>query len=329
MNKIVILFLLTISIYASPVEVSVINPMYNKENLTLAVDGIVVSKKTTIITARSSGILKLFTYDNARVNKGDKIASIVDKRRTKRLALLQKKLLLEEKQIASQNLKFHDVKEIYKLGVGSHNSYLSEELLLNQIQELYENSKTEYETLALEEKNALILASEDSSITNLLPQNSYVTYGMTLATLVTKDTMIKLFVDVNYAMQLKKEMKVKINSGSKNFDAVISHVLFQSSNNLVEVMVTSQRKLPLHSTVSAEISLKSLAGLTLPKESIVLVENHPAVYIVKNSIAHLVFVDIIEDRIDSVLIKNTIPKESKVVLKNAYMLHDNLKVDVK
>lgn len=329
MNKIVTLFLLTIGIYASSVEVSVINPLYNKENLTLAVDGVVVSKKTTIITAQSSGILKLFTYDNARVSKGDKIASIVDKRRTKRLALLQKNLLLEKKQIALQNLKLHDVKEMYKLGVGSHNSYLSEELLLNQIQELYENSKTEYETLVLEEKNALILANEDSSITDLLPENSYVTYGMTLATLVTKDTMIKLFVDANHAMQLKKDMKVKINSDSKNFDGVISHILFQSSNNLVEVMVTSKTKLPLHSNVNAVIFLKSLAGLTIPKESIVLVDNHPAIYIIKNSIAHLVFVDIIEDKIDNVLIKNTIPKESKIVLKNAYMLHDNLKVDVK
>ena len=231
--------------------------------------------------------------------------------------------------MASQKLKLHDVKEMYKLGVGSQNSYLSEELVLNQLQELYENSKTEYETLALEEKNALILADEDSSITDLLPQNSYVTYGMTLATLVTKDTMIKLFVDANYAMQLKKGMTVKINSGSTNFDGAISHVLFQSSNNLVEVMVTSKTKLPLHSNVSATISFKILVGLTIPKESIVLVDNHPAIYTIQNSIAHLVFVDILKDMIDTVLIKNTIPKESKIALKNAYMLHDNLEVDVK
>lgn len=329
MNKILTFFLLTLSIYASSVEVSVINPIANKENLTLTADGVVVSKNKTIITAQSTGILKLFTYNNMPVKKGDKIASIVDIRRTKRLALLQKNLLLKKHQIASQELKLHDAKEMYRLGVGSQNSYLKEELALNQLQELYENSKTEYETLALEEKNALIFADEDGSIIDLLPQNSYVTYGMTLATLVTKDTMIKLFVDANYAMQLKKNMKVKIHSDSKNFDATISHVLFQSSNNLVEVMVTSKTKLSLHSNVSATLSLKSLVGLIIPKESIVLVDNHPAIYTIQNGIAHLVFVDILKDMIDRVLIKNTIPKESKIALKNAYMLHDNLKVDVK
>ncbi len=327
MNKILTFLLFTLNLYAS-VEVSVITPEPAKRDTTFTADGVVVAKNAISITAKTTGFLNLFTYENANLNKGDKIASIVEERRTKKLALLEKNLILQKDQIVSQNLKVHDVKEMYRLGVGSQSSYLNEALILSQMQGLYENSKTEYDTLALEEKNSLILAPEECFIMNLLPENSYVGYGLPLATLVTTDTLIKLFVEADYAVQLKNGMNVAINSDTQNFDAHISHVLAQSSNNLVEVMVDSDIKLPLHTTLSATLSLKSLEGLIIPKDCIVLVDNHPAIYTIQNGIAHRVYVDILKDNLDTVLIKDTIDKESKVAHKNAYMLHDGLEVSV-
>jgi hypothetical protein len=50
---------------------------------------------------------------------------------------------------------------------------------------------------------------------------------------------------------------------------------------------------------------------------------------IQNGVSHLFFVEIIKDRVDTVLIKNTIDPKSKIALKNAYMLHDKLEVDVK
>jgi len=267
---------------------------------------------------------------NSFVSKGEAIAKVSNKPREKKLKLLAESLELQKMQIALQQEKIKTAKDKYKMGVGSKNSYLSQKIALKQLQEQYNIKKNEYETLLIEKKNSTIYASKSGLITNLIANNSYINYGTKIATLLEKDNLIKLFVDNSYAQEIDKNMDVKILSNYKNCDAKVLSVLPRSSNNLIEVMAQPNEQLPLNLHINGQIILKYSDGLLIPKSAIVLVENHPAVYVIDDkNIAHIVVVEILKDMVDKALIKNTLSSDAKIALKNAYMLHDNLEVSVK
>ncbi len=314
---------------SSSVEISVINPEMNSQPITIEAEGVVTAKNTTVLTAKSSGIFQPFVHNNANIKKGDKIAKIIDERRIKKLKLLQSKLALQEIEIKSQTVKVSDTKEMYTMGVGSKNSYLNEKLLLEQLKESYHTIKNEYATLLLEEQNSHVYALQDGFITNLLSKNAYVDYQTQLATLLTKETSVKLFVDSAYAKNLHKNMQVILRSNYAQINGIVTDILNNSSNNLIEVMVKPDKPMPLNLHVNASIILKNVTGLKIPKDCVVLVDNHPAIYVIKDNIAHLVFVDIQKDMIQNVLIKNSLAKDTQIAYKNAYLLHDGLKVTVK
>jgi multidrug efflux pump subunit AcrA (membrane-fusion protein) len=329
MKTIYLLLILLSSIYASSVEISVIHPKVGSDSLTITAQGVVIPQNKTVLSAQTTGILKLFVANNSYVKKGDKIAYIEDERRTQNLQLLKQKLLLEAKALQAQTDKLKNAKEKFSMGVGAKNVYLSEQLSLNQLKELHENTKTRYKLVALEEKNAHLLSSQNATLINLAPQNSYISYGMPLATLLTKNTFVKLFIDAQYIHQIKVGMQVKLSSSYGNTTGVITTILPKSSDNMSETIVKPKSRLPQNLQLNAKVILKEYRGLFIPKESIVLVNNAPAVYLIKDGVAHLVFIDIIKDMLNKVLIKNTLSKGAEIALKNAYMLHDNLEVFIK
>jgi len=263
------------------------------------------------------------------VKQGEKIAKIVDERRVKRLKLLEDNLALQKATIKSQIIKLHDAKDMYTMGVGSKNNYLNEKVLLEQLKESYQTIKNEYTTLLLEEQNSNVYAPQNGYIMNLLPKNAYVNYQTQLATILTKETSVKLFVDLTYAKNINKGMQVKLNSTYTDTQGAVTDILNKSSNNLLEIIVRPSEQMPLNLHVNAKIILKKVTGLQLPKSSIVLVNNHPAVYVIKNNTAHLIFIEIQKDMIQSVLIKNTLAKDTLIAYKNAYLLHDGLEVTIK
>lgn len=331
MFKIVIAsILIVMPIFASSVSVSVIKP--SEKNIALTVDatGTAISKNRTSITAKTNGLLEMQVPQNSFVKKGELIAKVSDKPREKKIEFLKKSLALQKNQIALEQENIKIAKEKYDMGVGSKNSYLSEKILLAQIQEQYTTKKNEYDTLLLEQTNSMVYAPKSGVLTNMIADNSYVNYGANIATLLEKDNLIKLFVNSSYAQKIQKNMDVTILSSYKNCSAKVVNILPQSSNNLVEVIVQPNTELPLNLQINAQIILKKLDGLLIPKSAIVLVENHPAVYVIDDkNIAHTMFVEIQKDMLDKALIKNTLPKNAKIALQNAYMLHDNLEVSIK
>jgi len=218
---------------------------------------------------------------------------------------------------------------MYTMGVGSKNNYLNEKILLEQLKENYQTIENEYTTLLLEEQNSNIYAPQDGYIMNLLSKNAYVNYQTQLATILTKKTSVKIFLDLSYAKSIAKGMQIELNSSYTHTKGVVSDILNKSSNNLLEVIVKPNEQMPLNLHVNAKVILKKVTGLQLPKSSIVLVNNHPAIYIIKNNIAHLLFVEIQKDMIQNVLIKNDLAKDALIAYRNAYLLHDGLKVMIK
>jgi multidrug efflux pump subunit AcrA (membrane-fusion protein) len=330
MKKIYLILILILNSYASSsVEVSVIKPKVGDASITIEANGIVIPKNKRVLTAQTTGILQLFTHNNASVKQGELIAYVKDERRKKKLQLLKQKLLIQKRELQAQQYKLTDAKEMYTMGVGSKNIYLSEKLALEQLQELYNNTKTAYVTLQQEETNAHIIADENATLINLLPQNSYISYGMPLATLLTQNSIVKLFVDSQYIHQLKKGMEVEIYSSFGNTKGIITALLAKTSDNLSEVIVLPQMQLPQNLQITANIIVKNYHGTYIPKESVVLTQNIPTIYIIKDGVAHQFFIDIVKDMVDRVLIKDNLPKDTNIALKNAYMLHNNLEVSVK
>jgi len=329
MNKIILLFWIHTALFASMIEVDVISPKQTTQALSIEVNGIVIPEQKSIITSKSKGIIKLFINNNTNILKGDKIAQIIDERREQNLQLLKTKLTLVESELKLEKIKLADIKEMYSMGVGSKNSYLNEQLLYEQLKEKFQTLDSEYKIVELEQKNSTIYAVQSGTITNLIPLNSYISYGTSIATFIAKESVVKLFVDATYANKLQIGNSVIIENSSINIKAKIIHILPISKNNLIEIIAKPEHNLPLHMQVNASINLASIQGLIIPKSAIVLVQHHPAVYTIKNKVAHLHFVTILKDMLQTVLIKNTLDKDAKVVIKNSYMLYDGLKIIVK
>jgi len=329
-KTVIVSILITIPIFASTVFVSVIKPI--KKNIAVTIDttGTVIAKNKMNITVKTSGLLEMKVAQNSFVVKGELIAKVSDKPREKKIEFLKRSLLLQKMQVALQRDKTLIANDKYKMGVGLKNSYLSQKILLAQMKEQYSTTKNEFETLLLEQTNSMLYAPKNGFLINIVADNSYINYGAKIATLLEKENFIKLFIDSSYAQAIHKDMDVKIFSSYKNCNAKVINVLPKSSNNLMEVIVQSKEQFPLNLQINAQIILKKLDGLLIPKSAIVLVENHPAIYAIDDkNIAHVVFVEILKDMVNKALIKNTLSNDAKIVLKNAYMLHDNLAVSVK
>ena len=328
--KMLLLIFISLALFASGLTVSVTHALKKSLPLTLQATAVVVAKNQSVITTQTAGVVHFFIAQNAFVSHGDLIAKVSNPLRQKRLQFLKNRVALQTNELNTERRKLKNIKEKYTMGVGSKNSYLSEKIAFSQLKEIEENTQNEYDILLQEQLNAAIYAPKDGVITNLSANNSFIHYGEKIASLLSRDNFVKLFVDAAYAQKIKKGMLVKLQSSYKNCTATIINVLPKSSNNLIEVMAKPTVKLPLNLQLNAQIELKILTGVLIPKEAIVLVNNHPAIYLIdEKNIAHLFFIEIQKDMIQSALIKNTLPKNARIALKNAYMLHDNLEVSVK
>jgi len=329
-KKISLLILLLLPILALSAEVSIIVPKKESMSIALSATALVIPKNTMLITVKSTGIIHFLVSNHSKVSKGELIAQIVDTPREKKLKHLERKLISEEKQVKIEKQKLTTSNNKIKMGVGSKNNFLTEKILLSQAKERYEATKNAYKILLLEEKNTKIFAPSSGILSNLNANNSYVKYGQAIATVLDENNIVKLFVDASRIEEIKKGLSVSLQSTYKNCEATILSILPQSTHNLIEVIAEPQEKLPLNLQLNAEIILKQARGLAIPKEAIVLVNNHPALYVVdEKNIAHLVFIEILKDMQTKALIKETLPKNAKIALKNAYMLHDNIEVSIK
>ncbi|MCF6308984.1 MAG: HlyD family efflux transporter periplasmic adaptor subunit [Sulfurimonas sp.] len=329
MNKLFLFLLMMKSLLlASSIEVSVVTPVQNSDTIKIEADGLVISKNITL-TAKTSGIIHRYVNDNVNVAKGELLAKVDDKRRHMKLNYLKERLKFLDNQLIFEKDRVQEIQEKYKMGIAPKNEFLNEKIILEQFQESKKSTLSDYKILQLEEKESVVIAKEDGFITQLSNENKFVNYGDSLGILTPKDVEVKLFVDSKYANNIQEGMNVNMQSSYGKMTGTVRGVLAQTSSNLLEVMVASNSILPVNLQLKAEINIQNIKGLKIPKSAIVLVDNQPAVYEIRDGIVHLKFIEILSDRVDFALIKNTLSKDAKIALKNTYMLHDNLEVIVK
>lgn len=328
MNKLFLFLLMKSLLLASSIDVSVVTPVQNSDTIKIEADGLVISKNITL-TAKTRGIIHRYVNDNVNVTKGELLAKVDDKRRLVKLNSLKERLKFLDNQLIFEKDRVQEIQEKYKMGIAPKNEFLNEKIILEQFQESKKSTLSDYEILQLEEKESVVIAKEDGFITQLSNENKFVNYGDSLGILTPKDVEVKLFVDSKYANNIQEGMNVNMQSSYGKMTGTVRDVLAQTSSNLLEVMVASNSILPVNLQLKAEINIRNIKGLKIPKSAIVLVDNQPAVYEIREGIVHLKFIEILSDRIDFVLIKNSLSKDAQIAFKNAYMLHDNLEVTVK
>jgi len=326
MNKVFLWLLM--SLYASAsVSISTLKPISKETPLTLSLNAMVLADNPSIISSESIGIIRTFISLNGFVKKGQKIAQIIDSPRQAKLPLLRRQIHLLDLQEERQRKKIKISQNKFKAGLGSKESSLSQKIILDDLQSKLDSSKNTLKILELEEKNSLILAKEEGFISQIVANNSYITYGQKIATLSQNKQSIKVFIPSIYAKNIHENMPITIKSMYQNSQAKIENILYESTHNFIEMIVKSPVMYPLNLQVKAEIRLLLQNMLSIPKKSVVLVNNLPAIFIIKKHKAILHFITIIKDTSTQVLIKNTLNPNDEIALDNAYLLSDGLEVD--
>lgn len=214
------------------------------------------------------------------------------------------------------------------LGVISQNALLDQENMLEDKKIALNQTKTDLSRLELQNNFAALKAPADGYIEEILPDGSYVTYGQSVCKVINADVQVRLFVAPLVAKALHIGQKTTIEAQGVSSEAKIVAMMPKSDNNLLDVIALPSKTLPVGLHIEAKIETAHTEGWIIPKESIVLVQNTPALFLIQKNKAVLHFITVKKDLVDKVLISDHLKPEDKIALKNAYMLHDGAVVEV-
>lgn len=310
------------------VKVSLASPLRSSMPLNQTVTGITEPRLKITLNILSEGTVHLKSYDGQQVHKGDTVAVISNDQRENMIRSFNENIKLLEHQIKAGKEKLYSAKEMLKLGIVSKNTVLDARNALEDKKVVLNQTKIELGKLELQNTASVIKAPADGYIEALLPDGSYVSYGQVLCKIIDSRVQTRLYVPPIFAKELHIGQKVEILGQGITSTAKIVAIMPQSNDNLLDVIAFPEKSLPVGLHIEAQIEMSETKGWIIPKDSIVLVQNRPAVYLIENNKAVLHFVTVQKDMIDKVLVTDHFQPHDNIALKNAYMLHDGASVEV-
>lgn len=310
------------------VKVSVVSPKTADMNISIEVHGITEPVLYYTVNSQSDGVLHTKVINTQKVKKGEIVATLESPALTNKIMRLQNSVRLYKEQLNIESKKLNSCNEMLKMGIIGSNDYLTQKAVLTEKEAALSNAKGELENLNLMKLHSVIKAPISGYITNLQADGTYISYANPICNVQTDSVQIRLYIPVLYQKTIKKGQNVTLHVGQEDVHATVSQILPSTTNNLAEVIAQTKTPLLVGLNVEASIDTQKKSGWIIPKDSIILVQNRPAVFIIKNNTAHLHFVDVQKDMIDKVLIIDQLSTEDKIAYKNSYMLHDNSVVEV-
>ncbi|MBU1643058.1 hypothetical protein KKE54_06825 [bacterium] len=310
------------------VKVSVVSPQSSEAVIGLNTRGVVEPAVALSINAQSDGIFHSKTAVSSYVNKGDKIGVLTDPARTMQLSALRTKIALLKEQVGIERQKGKRNKEMLDLGIISELDILVQESAIREKELVLEQSENDVARLLLLQKGQNIYAPTSGYVRSISADGSYIGYGAQVAAVTSSAVIIRLFVNPAYAKSLHIRQAVNVMAPTGEINATIAAILPQSNSNLIDVIAKPSQTLPVGLQIEATIQTGSLQGWIIPKASIILEQNRPAVFVIKDNVAHIHFVDVQKDMIDKVLVNDHLNADDKIAYKNAYMLNDGAAVEV-
>ena len=330
MNKIFLLLLGFTALYGADahVQVSVISPAQKAMDVSINAEGIVQETDSHTINAPYDGILHLQVSNTQKIKRGEKIAFIENQELQNNLILAQSELSLYKDLFTMQQQKEENAAQMLEMGLISKNDYLTEHSLFNEKKISFLNAQTRLKSLKERLQKGTLISPITGYVTDLLSNGNHLSYGSKICSILGGKVYVRLFVPSFYISSLHIGEKVLLSVDGKNKQGIISQILPKATNNLVEVVVSTSSALQNGLHIQAKIAAKSIHGWVIPKECIVLVQNRPALYLIKEGKAHLHFVNIQKDLLNKVLITDDLHKEDNIAYENAYMLDDGIEVEI-
>lgn len=330
MNKIVLFFVFIVSAYASQklVQISVVSPKQETMSVDVQVQGSIEERDPHMMSAPYEGVLHTKVSNTQMVKKGEIIAFIENPDIQNKLTLSSKEISLLNEQYKIEKQRENNSAEMLKMGLISNNDYLMQQTILNDKKIAYLNRSSEHSTLQKQFKKSSIKAPISGYVTDMLSDSSTVSYGTSICKILGGKQIVRLYVPSSYIASLHVKQKLHFQVGANSVDAVITQIVPKATNNLVEVIASATSQLPIGLNIQAKIALSKIQGWVVPKESIVLVQNRPALYLIQKNVAHLHFVNIQKDLVNKVLITDDLKKDDKIAYENAYMLDEDVKVEI-
>jgi RND family efflux transporter MFP subunit len=310
------------------VKVTVVKPKKAKLPIEVKVRGIVESEMAHSVNTQAEGILHNRVTNAQYVKKGDVIALLENPQLKKRIDRLKEQIRLIKDSIDIEDKKLKSAEEMLNLGIISKNDYLSQQNRLNSKKIELTKAQSELENLTMQDRQQIIKAPISGFITELKADGSYVGYGGYVCKIQSQNMQVRLFVPYLFAKKLYRGEIVSLHLDNQTIKAKITEILPKTTNNLVNVIAKPSQPLPANLNIEADIITKKIEGWIIPKESIILIENRPAIFIIKNGIAKRHFITVQKDMVSGVLVSDRLSPSDQIVLKNSYMLDDGMAVEI-
>ncbi len=311
------------------VKVSVIFPKATRMPIITRVRGIVEPLTKYTINAQVEGVLHNLVVDGEAVKKGTVIARLNNPPLDNKISFMTSRIELLENQLNIERKRLQSMKKMLDLGIVSEKEYLTQQSIIEEKMIALKLAQSDLKNLNLQKQREIVKTQIDGFISKLASEGSYIGIGGKVCDILSKKVRIRLFVPFWMSKNLKSGQYLYIELQDGKVKGRIKEILPKTSGNLVEVLADLEKTMPLGLNVEAKIVSRENIGWIIPKDSIVLVQNRPAVFVIKNNIAKLRFITVLKDMVNKALVKkDNFKPTDKIVLKNAYLLNDQMAVEV-
>ncbi|MDP2984442.1 MAG: efflux RND transporter periplasmic adaptor subunit [Candidatus Latescibacter sp.] len=313
------------------VEVKVVKADAVADTLVFDARGKVTAKKSFSVTSLSEGKIKKVSVSvGEQVKSGQVIALLENSELDRELSVQNDKLQLSRKTVEDLEKKVKAFEEMLSLGIISENDFISLKQELNARKTEEHDLEITNGRLKSREKNYRIVTDTEGYISYILPQESFVTYGQTVAGIVSlQDEQIEAFIPFDQVNRPAPGDEALITCNSITIPGKVSNSFPSANSNLITVIVIPEKPIPMNLEVKVTFKVRAVNGLLIPKSAVVMVEGKPVIFLVKNNKAYKKDITVVKDYLDRALIVDDLGPDNVIVTENAYLLADSVSVVVK
>ncbi|MCE5272817.1 efflux RND transporter periplasmic adaptor subunit [bacterium] len=313
------------------VEVTVARPAGVIDTLVFSAQGRVVARTSFAVTALSEGkIGRMYVSVGQPVEKGQPVARLENTELDRELELQKEKLELSHATVEALDRKVEDAAEMLRLGIISENDNVAIKQELNNQKAQARDQQITSGRLEGRERNYVVTAGSSGYVAEVLAEQSFVTYGQTVARIVSpQDEQVEAYVPYGALEQPQPGQLVTISCNGRSVAGRVSHSYPSADANQLRVIIRPEEPTPLNLEVTVTFHLRTAKGLLIPKSAVVLDEDKPAVFVVRNNVAYRKYITVEKDYLDRVVIAGGLGPDEELVTGNAYLLSDAMNVRVK
>ncbi|MCL5019892.1 MAG: efflux RND transporter periplasmic adaptor subunit [Patescibacteria group bacterium] len=313
------------------VEVKVAKPASVSDSVYFESQGKVTFKKSFAVSPLSEGrIKKLYVMPGEFVKSGQLVALLVNSEQDRELSTLEGKLRINKNSVESLEKKLKSSEEMLNLGIIAENDLISLKNDINARKSEGEDIQITLDRLKSRNDNYKVYSNTDGYVSDLMPENSFVTYGQSIANIFSlRDEIVEALIPFDQVNQPEKNQEVLIVCNNLSMDGTVTDIYPFANSNLIKVLIAPEKVVPLNLEVKVRFKIQNINGIVIPKSAVVMDEGKPVIYLVKNNKAAKKFIKVQKDYLDKVIIVNDLNPDDDIVIENAYLLSDQTGVIIK